>query len=227
MVDFSASYLFSTWICFLARRLPKWLERLAFQILPYFTYILLIAIAIEFSTTLHSIAEPWQILNHAALLAVMTSIGAFVCCYILFKLLGYQPSHGKVSMSLVSKSLINISYAFIALALGYGLAELSSSFGYTLHISTWNLLLVFMFLIGLDLAYSPLDRSWLNWQILLVPLGCILGSIIGAVCNGLFCAEHSTKRPDYVVSRLWFLLHDWHCGHGVKECTFRQYCTDE
>ena len=60
----------------LARRLPKWLERLAFQILPYFTYILLIAIAIEFSTTLHSIAEPWQILNHAALLAVMTSIGA-------------------------------------------------------------------------------------------------------------------------------------------------------
>ena len=120
----------------LARRLPKWLERLAFQILPYFTYILLIAIAIEFSTTLHSIAEPWQILNHAALLAVMTSIGAFVCCYILFKLLGYQPSHGKVSMSLVRKSLINISYAFIALALGYGLAELSSSFDYTLHIST-------------------------------------------------------------------------------------------
>ena len=102
----------------LARRLPKWLERLAFQILPYFTYILLIAIAVEFSTTLHSIAQPLQILNHAALLAVMTSLGAFVCCYILFKLLGYQPSHGKVSMSLVTKSLINISYAFIALGLG-------------------------------------------------------------------------------------------------------------
>ena len=177
----------------LARRLPKWLERLAFQILPYFTYILLIAIAIEFSTTLHSIAEPWQILNHAALLAVMTSIGAFVCCYVLFKLLGYQPSHGKVPMSLVSKSLINISYAFIALALGYGLAELSSSFGYTLHISTWNLLLVFMFLIGLDLAYSPLDRSWLNWQILLVPLGCILGSIIGAFVTAYFVPSIQLK----------------------------------
>jgi len=168
----------------LARRLPKWLERLAFQILPYFTYILLIAIAVEFSTTLHSIAQPLQILNHAALLAVMTSLGAFVCCYILFKLLGYQPSHGKVSMSLVTKSLINISYAFIALGLGYALA---------LHISTWNLLLVFMFLIGLDLAYSPLDRSWLNWQILLVPLGCILGSLIGAFVTAYFVPNLQLK----------------------------------
>jgi Predicted membrane protein len=38
-----------------------------------------------------------------------------------------------------------------------------------------------MFLIGLDLAYSPLDRSWLNWKILLVPAGCIAGSCVAAI----------------------------------------------
>jgi len=177
----------------LARRLPYWLERLAFKILPFFTYLLLIAIAIEFAQTLHTIAQPWQILKHAALLAILTSIGAFFCCYVLFKLLGYPPSHGKVSMSLVSKSLINISYAFIALALGYVISESVANMGYTLHISTWNLLLVFMLLIGLDLAYSPLDHSWLNWKILLVPLGCIVGSLLGACVTATLIQNISLK----------------------------------
>lgn len=177
----------------LARRLPHWLVHLAFKILPYFTYILLIAIAIEFTQTLHTIVQPWQILNQAAVLAILTSLGAFLCCYVLFRLLGYQPSHGKVSMSLVSKSLINISYAFIALLLGYVLSESTAYMGYTLHISTWNLLLAFMFMIGLDLAYSPLDRSWLNWKILLVPLGCIVGSLLGAFVTATLIQDISLK----------------------------------
>ncbi|MGB9191796.1 MULTISPECIES: lysine exporter LysO family protein [unclassified Acinetobacter] len=177
----------------LARCLPHWLEHLAFKILPYFTYILLIAIAIEFRQTLHTIVQPWQILNQAAVLAILTSLGAFLCCYVLFRLLGYQPSHGKVSMSLVSKSLINISYAFIALLLGYVLSESTAYMGYTLHISTWNLLLAFMFMIGLDLAYSPLDRSWLNWKILLVPLGCIVGSLLGAFVTATLIQDISLK----------------------------------
>lgn len=177
----------------LAKRLPSWLEHFAFRTLPYFTYILLIAIAMEFTQTLHTIAQPWQILNYAAVLALLTSIGAFLCCYVLFKLLGYQPSHGKVSINLVSKSLINISYAFIALGFGYALSESVTSMGYTLQISTWNLLLVFMFLIGLDLAYSPLDRSWLSWKILLVPLGCIVGSLLGAFVTATLIQDISLK----------------------------------
>ncbi|WP_374664072.1 lysine exporter LysO family protein [Acinetobacter sp.] len=165
----------------LARRLPQKLEQFGFKILPYFTYILLIAIAIEFSQTLHSISSPAQILTTAVSIAFATSFGAFICCYALFKAIGYQPMQGKVSAELLLGSLLNISYAFFALALGYGLAELLNHFNLALHISTWNLLLVFMFLIGLDLAYSPLDRSWLNWKILLVPLACVIGSILGAV----------------------------------------------
>lgn len=177
----------------MARKLPTWLEKLAFKILPYFTYILLFAIAIEFSQTLHTITAPWQILSSAVLIALATSFGAFICCYVLFKILGYQPSHGKVSMQLVTSSLINISYAFIALGIGYAFAELAAHFSIQPHISTWHLLLVFMLLIGLDLAYSPLDKSWLNWKILLVPLGCILGSLLGAFIAAYFLPNLSIQ----------------------------------
>ena len=183
-------------LCFgfiLARKLPYWLESLAFKMLPYFTYILLITIAIEFSQTLQNMSSPLQILSNALTLSMATSVGAFLCCYLLFKSIGYQPMQGKVSAELLVKSLINISYAFIALALGYGLAELFNHFDYTLHVSTWNLLLIFMFLIGLDLAYSPLDRSWLNWKIMLVPIGCILGSLAGALFAATIIKDISLK----------------------------------
>lgn len=177
----------------LARKLPTRLEKFAFQILPYFTYILLFTIAIEFSQTLHNISSPHLILGSSLTLALCTSFGAFICCYLLFKSIGFQPTQGKVSASLLFKSLLNISYAFIALATGYFAAESASFSGYSLHISTWNLLLVFMFLIGLDLAYSPLDRSWLNWKIMLVPAGCIMGSLLGAFISVLFIEHISLK----------------------------------
>ena len=177
----------------LARKLPHWLESLAFKVLPYFTYILLISIAIEFAQTLQYIDTPLQILSSALTLALMTSIGVFLSCYTLFKSLGYRPTQGKVSAELLINSLLNISYAFIALAVGYGVAELLTYFQYSLRISTWDLLLVFMFLIGLDLAYSPLDRSWFNWQIMLVPLGCIVGSLLGAFVTAVIIKDISLK----------------------------------
>lgn len=186
--------LFCLFIGFaLAKKLPDWLEKLAFKILPYFTYVLLIAIAIEFAETLHNISNPSLILSNAIVLALLTSLGAFGCCYVFFKAMGYQPTDGRVSLDLLVKSLINISYAFLALGLGYVIAELSVYLDFNLHLSTWNLLLVFMFLIGLDLAYSPLDRTWLNWQILLVPAGCIIGSVLGALIAALLITNISLK----------------------------------
>ena len=176
-----------------AHKIQKKLVRFAFQVLPYFTYILLIAIAFEFSETLHQIERPIQILSTSFILSLVTSVGAFLCCYILFKSIGHQPAHGKVSTALLLKSLLNISYAFIALVLGYGLAELVHYFNLNLSISTWNLLLIFMLFIGLDLAYSTLDRSWLNWKIMLVPLGCIIGSLAGALLSSFIIKDVNLK----------------------------------
>ncbi len=81
-----------------------------------------------------------------------------------------------------------MSYLFLSCT-----EELFNYIDVQFHVSTWHLLLVFMFLIGLDLAYSPLDRSWLNWKILLVPLACIIGSLIGAVAISYFSSSLSLK----------------------------------
>lgn len=178
----------------IAHKVPHQLKTFAFKILPYFSYILLIAIAIEFSQVLHHINRPLQIVSNALTLSVATSVGTFLCCYFVFKKIGYQPSNGKVSADLFIKSLFNIGYTFFALLFGYGLAEFFHYFDYALHINSWNLLLIFMFLIGLDLAHSPLDRSWLNWNIILVPIGCIIGSISGALFTALIIEDISLQN---------------------------------
>lgn len=168
----------------LAKRIPRVIEKFAFKILPYFTYILLLAIAMEFEQTIKQINSLGEILTPALSLAFSTSLGAFFCCYLLFKYLGIQPMQGKISTDLFLNSLKNISYAFFALIFGYFIALGLQQLNLKPHINTWYLLLIFMFIIGLDLAYSPLSRSWLNWRVLLVPLSCVIGSLAG----GIFCA---------------------------------------
>lgn len=166
---------------FFAKKLPTPVIHLSFKLLPYFSYILLIAIAFEFADLWDQLKQPFEILSTSVSIALFTSVGAFLCCYLFFKWAGYQPSSGRVSSALVVKSLINISYAFIALAAGFALFLCVDYFSLPLQLSTWHLLLIFMFFIGLDLAFSPIDRAWINWKILLVPLGCILGSL-AAIC---------------------------------------------
>ena len=104
----------------------------------------------------------------------------------LYKGLGLQATQGKVSLQLLIQSCINISYAFFALLAGYVLHLLFSAMDFQVQINTWYLLLLFMWMIGLDLAYSPLDRSWLNWKILMVPVGCIFGSVAGVLLCALW-----------------------------------------
>ena len=176
-----------------AKKLPSPIIQISFKILPYFSYLLLVAISFEFAQLFDELPHPYQILTTSISIAALTSFGAFGCCYLLFKWAGYQPSSGHVSSDLVIRSLINISYAFIALVLGYVLYQLLSDIQLAFTLSTWHLLLVFMLLIGLDLAHSPLDRSWLNVKIILVPLGCIIGSIIGILIYALIFKNLAIK----------------------------------
>ncbi|MCO8113607.1 lysine exporter LysO family protein [Acinetobacter lwoffii] len=177
----------------MAKRIPISIIKICFKLLPYFSYILLIAIAFEFSQLVDELQHPLQILSTSISIAFLTSLGAFAFCYLLFKWVGYLPSSGRVSLDLVLKSLLNMSYAFLALAGGYFLHAGLSLFDLSLQISTWHLLLVFMFMIGLDLAYSPLDRSWLNFKILLVPIGCIFGSLFAVMLYSFWNTDISLK----------------------------------
>jgi len=177
----------------IAKRIPQPIIKICFKLLPYFSYVLLIAIAFEFSQLVDELQHPLQILSTSISIAFLTSLGAFAFCYLLFKWAGYLPSSGRASVDLVLKSLLNMSYAFLALAGGYFLHAGLSLFDLSLQISTWHLLLVFMFMIGLDLANSPLDRSWLNFKILLVPIGCIFGSLFAVIAYSFWNTQMDLK----------------------------------
>ncbi|MFW1802460.1 hypothetical protein ACG9YX_20945, partial [Acinetobacter nematophilus] len=83
-----------------------------------------------------NITSPTQILTSAATIALTTSLGACVCCYLVFKAIGLKPAQGKVSAELLLGSFLNISYAFIALTVGYAVAEFAHYARVPLHIST-------------------------------------------------------------------------------------------
>lgn len=176
-----------------AHRLPSAIEKISFKILPYFSYILLFAIAFEFAQIIETISNPKMILKNALIISISTTVGSFLCCYLIFKTVGYTTTHGKVSVNLFLKSVLNITYALIPLLTGYFSALALQTTEYLIHLNSWNLLLIFMFLIGLDLAHSPLDKSWINWKILLVPTGAIIGSIIGAFFCILFIQSINLK----------------------------------
>lgn len=190
--------LFCLWLGFiLANRLHINIKKLIFKILPWFGYLLLTVISIELSQTLGQIPHPEKLLTNAIYLAIFTTLGTFFCCYVLFRVFDSTTLHGKVSLKLLIQSLINISYAFIALAIGFLLNLLLQHLHIQVHISSWYLLLIFMFVIGVDLAFSPLDRSWLNWKMLLVPMGCVVGSIAGAFISTFFI--HNIQIKDLIM----------------------------
>ncbi|MFH3651623.1 LysO family transporter, partial [Acinetobacter baumannii] len=63
-----------------------------------------------------------------------------------------------------------------------------------IHISfnSWYLLLVFIFLIGIELAFTHFNRTWLSWKILIVPLAAFIGSCIAGFLNYFILGNHFT-----------------------------------
>ena len=48
-------------------------------------------------------------------------------------------------------------------------------------------------MVGLGRADSPLDRSWLNFKILLVPIGCIFGSLFAVIAYSFWNTQMDLK----------------------------------
>lgn len=54
------------------------------------------------------------------------------------------------------------------------------------------MLLVFIFLIGIELAFTHFNRTWLSWKILIVPLAAFIGSCIAGFLNYFLLGNHFT-----------------------------------
>ncbi|MBC9228585.1 lysine exporter LysO family protein [bacterium SPL81] len=175
---------------FLAPHLSKGIKQFIFKILPYFSYILLVSVAFELTQALNHIKNPIAILPPALLIAFTTSIGSFFICLITYKLIDRQSVQGKISLHLFLNALKNISKAFLALAAGIVLGILVNTSGLQMTFNSWYLLLVFIFLIGVELAFTQFDRSWLSWKVLMVPVAAFVGSCLASILNYLILSNH-------------------------------------
>lgn len=186
--------IFQIFICislgyFLAPHLSPALKKFVFRILPYFSYILLVSVAFELTQALNHIQNPAAILPPAILIALTTSISSFFICLMTYKLIDRQSVQGKISLHLFLNALKNIGKAFLALAVGIGLGILIQSLNLHIVFNSWYLLLIFIFLIGVELAFTQFDRSWLSWKILLVPVAAFVGSCLAAIINYLILSN--------------------------------------
>ncbi len=187
--------IFQIFVCislgyFIAPHLSQSLKKFVFRILPYFSYILLVSVAFELTQALNHIQNPAAILPPAILIAFTTSIGSFFICLMTYKLIDRQSVQGKISLHLFLNALKNIGKAFLALAVGIGLGMLVQKLDLHIAFNSWYLLLIFIFLIGVELAFTQFDRSWLSWKILLVPVAAFIGSCLAAIVNYFILSNH-------------------------------------
>lgn len=187
--------IFQIFVCislgyFIAPHLSQSLKKFVFKILPYFSYILLVSVAFELTQALNHIPNPAAILPPAVLIAFTTSIGSFFICLMTYKLIDRQSVQGKISLHLFLNALKNIEKAFLALAVGIGLGMLIQKLDLHIAFNSWYLLLIFIFLIGVELAFTQFDRSWLSWKILLVPVAAFIGSCLAAIVNYFILSNH-------------------------------------
>jgi len=187
--------IFQIFVCislgyFIAPHLSQSLKKFVFKILPYFSYILLVSVAFELTQALNHIQNPAAILPPALLIAFTTSIGSFFICLMTYKLIDRQSVQGKISLHLFLNALKNIGKAFLALAVGIGLGMLIQELDLHIVFNSWYLLLIFIFLIGVELAFTQFDRSWLSWKILLVPVAAFIGSSLAAIVNYFILSNH-------------------------------------
>ena len=174
---------------FVAPQLSQQIKQFVFKILPYFSYLLLISVAFELTQALNHISNPIAILPPALLIAFTTSIGSFFICLITYTLIDRQSVQGKVSLHLFMNALKNIAKAFFALGIGILLGILINTSNIQIVFNSWYLLLVFIFLIGVELAFTQFDRSWLGWRVLLVPAAGFVGSCLAAIINYLILSQ--------------------------------------
>ena len=196
---------------FLAPHLSKGIKQFIFKILPFFSYILLVSVAFELTQALNHIKNPIAILPPALLIAFTTSIGSFFICLITYKLIDRQSVQGKISLHLFLNALKNIGKAFLALAVGIVLGILINTSELQMTFNSWYLLLFFIFLIGVELAFTQFDRSWLSWKVLMVPVAAFVGSCLASILNYLILSNQYNLNEIFALAQGY----GWYSMSGI------------
>ena len=196
---------------FSAPYLSASIRQLIFKILAYFSYLLLISVAFELTQALHQISNPTSMLPPALLIAFTTSLGSFFICLFIFKCIDRQHIQGKISFQLFINALKNIAKAFLAVAVGIILGLIVQTTQVSIEFNSWYLLLLFIFLIGVELAFTTFNRSWLSWKILLVPIAAFIGSALASIVNYALLAQHYAFNEVFALAQGY----GWYSMSGI------------
>lgn len=179
-----------------ANVLPQIIRTFFIKCLGYFSYILLVAIAYEFSYHLSHINNWLDLLNTSLIIAAVSTVMTFLCVVFLYRYdLPRNKNHHQSKSKIFIHTVFNIGKALIALIFG-GLLYLSPLGNFAADFNSWYLLLFFMLLIGIDFRKAPVQKNMFHIKILYLPVIAILASVGSA----LLC---------------WFILSDFKFMHLI------------
>lgn len=149
----------------------------ALKIIPFFVYFLLFSVAFEATEHLNQLSWQTVAVQGLVLSALLILANLLVCLAVYLPLknknIEIKTEQAKLSFKHI---LQDLSKTVLALALGVLCYQIFSPIELPTWASSWNVLLILMFLIGIDLAQLKLNRSQINKKMLLLPLLIIISS---------------------------------------------------
>ncbi|WP_421526274.1 lysine exporter LysO family protein [Pseudomonas yamanorum] len=170
---------------------------------------LLFLIGTEFGEVVSSLDAVGYVLKISSLVAVATTV---VPCMLLLGLValrgaGREPGRAaSFDMHGAAAPLKECCITLLMVALGVLFTYAESTVG-SLWLPPSNvMLMVLIFLVGLDLSSIKLGRDWISWGVLSVPIAVVIGSILGAYAVHFITGEDIRLLLALSTGFGWFTL---------------------
>ncbi|MDQ0666251.1 lysine exporter LysO family protein [Pseudomonas sp. W2I6] len=170
---------------------------------------LLFLIGTEFGEVVSSLDAVGYVLKTSSLVAVATTVVPCMLLLGLAALRGAGREPGRVASFDMHGAAAPLKECFIALlmvALGVLFTYAESTVA-SLWLPPSNvMLMVLIFLVGLDLSSIKLGRDWISWGVLCVPIAVVIGSILGAYAVHFITGEDIRLLLALSTGFGWFTL---------------------
>ena len=167
---------------------------------------------------LDQIEDPSTILPPAIIIALTTSFGSFFTCLFAYSIFDKQSVKGKISLQLFVNALKNIAKAFSCTRCRCFIRRDHYSIHHISHLIA-GICYYFLFLIGIELAFTHFNRTWLSWKILIVPLAAFIGSCIAGFVNYYLLHKHFTLNETLALAQGygWYSMSGFYLRNYIRQ----------
>lgn len=145
------------------------------KLIPFVVYFLLFSVAFEATGHLAQLSLGAVVLQGAVITSLIIISNIAVCLAVYLPQKSAQISQERTALPF--KHIVqDLAKTIVALGIGVICYQWTAPIDLPTWLNSWNVLLVLMFLIGVDLAQLKLDRSQLQRKMFLLPVLIILSS---------------------------------------------------